>query len=124
MIRRLAPIYSTGWRAVVVLLTLEIAYVSAHRYFTGGEPPPPPIIANAFAKPFLIVHVVGGVTALLLAPLQFVRAVRTRWPAFHRAIGRICVLACVFGAPAGLVLALGTTAGPVASIGFAIPAVL
>ena len=118
------PIYSTAWRAVVVLLTVEIAIVSALRYFTGSEPPPPPIVANAFANPFLVLHVAGGVTALLVAPLQFVRRVRTCWPAFHRATGRIYILACVIGAPAGFMLALGTTAGPVASIGFAIPAVL
>lgn len=124
MIRRLAPIYSTGWRAVVVLLTLEIAFVSVVRYFTGGEAPPPPIVANAFARPFLILHVAGGVTALVLAPLQFVGAIRTRWPAFHRAIGQVCVLACLFGAPAGFMLALGTTAGPVAATGFAIAAML
>lgn len=124
MIGRLAPIYSTGWRAVVVLLTLEIAFVSASRYFTGAEAPPPPILANAFANPFLTLHVAGGVTALLLSPLQFVGAIRTGWPAFHRAIGRVCVLACVIGAPAGFMLALGTTAGPVAATAFAVQALL
>ena len=83
-----------------------------------------PALANAFAKPFLILHVGGGVTALLAAPLQFVRRVRVRWPTFHRITGRIYVGACAIGAPAGFMLALGTTAGPVASVGFAIPAVL
>jgi uncharacterized membrane protein len=124
MIRRLAAIYSSAWRAIVVLLTLEIVMVSALRYFTGSEAPPPPILANAFAKPFLILHVTGGVTALLVAPLQFVRQIRARWPAFHRATGRLYVVACATGAPAGFMLALGTTAGPIASVGFAIPAVL
>lgn len=122
MIRTLAPIYSTVWRAVVVLLTAEVAYVSALRYFTGGDPAPPPILENSFADPFLILHVTGGVTALVLMPLQFVRAIRTRWPALHRATGRLCLLACAIGAPAGFMLALGTTAGPVATVGFAIPA--
>lgn len=124
MIRRLAPIYSTVWRALVVLLTVEIAIVSALRYFTGSAPPPPPILANAFAQPFLIVHVAGGLTALLLGPIQFVPRIRRRWPACHRATGRIYVVACAIGAPAGFMLALGTTAGPMASLGFAIPAIL
>jgi uncharacterized membrane protein len=124
MIRILAPIYSTAWRAAVALLTVEIAIVSSLRYFTGSEPPPPPILANAYADPFLILHVVGGVIALLVAPLQFLRVVRTRWPAFHRATGRLYVVACAVGAPAGFMLALGTTSGPVASVGFAIPALL
>lgn len=124
MIRTLAPIYSTVWRALVVLLTLEIALVSALRYVVGSQAAPPPILENAFAFPFLILHVVAGVTALLVAPLQFVRAIRARWPACHRATGRIYIVACAIGAPAGFVLALGTTAGPVASVGFAIPALL
>lgn len=124
MTRTFAPIYSTAWRMAVVLLTAEIAFVSVQRYLTGAEAPPPPIVANAFANPFLTLHVVGGVTALVLMPLQFVRRIRTGWPALHRAIGRVCVLACVIGAPAGLILALGTTAGPVAKVGFAIPALL
>lgn len=124
MTRILASIYSSAWRALVALLTVEIVIVSALRYFTGSEPGPPPVLANAFAKPFLILHVGGGVTALLVAPLQFVRRVRVRWPTFHRITGRIYVGACAIGAPAGFMLALGTTAGPVASVGFAIPAVL
>jgi hypothetical protein len=122
MFRTLAPLYSSGWRALVVLLTLEIAYVSAIRYFTGGEAPPQPIVENAFADPFLVLHAAGGVTALVLMPLQFVRRIRERLPILHRGIGLICVLACVIGAPAGLMLAFGTTAGPVAAVGFAIPA--
>lgn len=124
MIRRLVPIYSAAWRAIVVLLTIEVVIVSALRYFTASQPAPPPVVANAFAKPFLIIHVIGGVTVLLVAPLQFARRLRTRWPAFHRITGRIYVVACAIGAPAGFMLALGTTAGPVAAAGFAIPALL
>lgn len=119
-----SPIHSTAWRAVVALLTIEIAIVSALRYFVGSEAPPPPIVANAFAQPWLVVHVAGGMAALLAGPLQFVRRIRTRWPAFHRASGRIYVTGCAIGAPAGLVLALGATAGPVAGAGFATQAVL
>jgi uncharacterized membrane protein len=119
-----SPIYSLAWRAILVLLTVEIATVTALRYFLGAETPPPPIVANAFAHPFLVLHVAGGETALLVGPLQFVRRIRARWPAFHRAGGRIYVLACALGAPAGFVLALGATAGPVVRVGFAIPALL
>jgi uncharacterized membrane protein len=119
-----SQIYSAAWRIVVVLLTIEIAVVSGLRYFAGIEAPPPPIVANAFARPFLIIHVIGGVTALLVGPLQFVRPIRARVPAFHRATGRIYVAACAVAAPSGFVLALGSTAGPVAGFGFAIPAIL
>jgi hypothetical protein len=124
MLRRLSPITSSAGRAVVVLLTFEVAAVSALRYFTGSEPPPPPILANAFAKPFLLLHVAGGVTALLVAPLQFAQRIRTRRPSLHRLAGRAYLVGCAIGAPAGLMLALGTTAGAVARVGFAMPAVL
>jgi len=124
MTRILAPIYSAAWRAVLVLLTAEIAAASVLRYVTGGAEPPPPIVANAWANPFLILHVIGGVTALLVGPLQFVRRLRARMPAVHRATGRLYVAACAIGAPAGFMLALGTTAGPVAASGFATCALL
>jgi uncharacterized membrane protein len=124
MTRIFAPIYSAAWRAVVVLLTLEIAVVTALRYFAGTEPPPEPILANAYANPFLMIHVVGALAALVVGPLQFAGSVRAAWPRFHRATGRIYVLGCAIGAPSGLMLALGTTAGPVAALGFAIPAIL
>jgi uncharacterized membrane protein len=124
MTRIFASIYPAAWRAIVVLLTLEIAVVTALRYFAGTEPPPEPILANAFADPFLIIHVIGGVAALLLGPVQFAGLVRAALPRFHHATGRLYVLACAVAAPSGFMLALGTTAGPVVSVGFAIPAVL
>lgn len=124
MILKLAPIGSVVWRGLIALLTVEIAVVSAMRYLTGGAEPPEVVTSNAFANPFLVLHVAGGVTALLLGPLQFVRRIRQRAPAVHRVTGRIYVAACAVAAPAGLMLALGTTAGPVAGAGFAIPAML
>jgi uncharacterized membrane protein len=124
MLQRLVRIYRGAWRLIVALFTIEIAIVSALRYFTDRAPPPPPVLANGFANPFLVLHVIGGIVALICGPLQFVRGIRDRWPAFHRATGRTYVGGCLIGAPAGLMLALGTTAGPVASVGFAIPAIL
>lgn len=124
MFARLSPIYSTAWRAAVVLFTIQIALTSVLRYVTNSEAPPPPIAANAFATPFLFIHVVASVAALLVGPLQFVRGLRARWPAFHRLTGPTYVIACAIGAPTGLVLAFGTTAGPVAGVGFGIQSLL
>jgi len=107
-----------------VLLIVEIAIVSALRYVLGTEAPPPPIAANPFAHPFLVIHVVTAMIALLVGPLQFVRRVRTRWPAFHRATGKLYVAAIMVGSPCGFVLALGTTSGPLAATGFSTVAVL
>jgi uncharacterized membrane protein len=124
MDQRLARVFSAAWWAAVVLLIAQIVTTSSLRYVMCSEAPPPPIVANAFATPFLLIHVVTGVIALVVGPLQFVRRIRMRVPALHRATGRIYVGACAVSAPAEFMLALGTTAGPVAAAGFAVQALL
>ena len=120
MEKRSAPIVPALWGAAILLLTVQVATSALLRYFADGDPPPPPIIANAFADPFLAVHVAAGVTALVVGPLQFLASIRTRAPMLHRAIGMTYVGACAISLPASLMLAAGTTAGPVAGVGFAI----
>ena len=124
MLQRLAPFYSTAWRAAIVVLSIEIAIVSLLKYFTATMPPPEPVIANGFANPYLAIHIVSGIVALLAGPFQFVERIRASVPSFHRATGRIYVAACLVAAPTGLLLSFGTTAGPVAGWGFGIAAVL
>lgn len=124
MARNLAAIWSPLWRTAVVLLSVQIAATSASRYLTGGEAPPAPILANAFADPFLAIHAASGIIVLLLGPMQFVRRIRERAPALHRGTGRVYVAACAVAAPSGLLLAFGTAAGPVAGAGFAVSALL
>ena len=122
--RALAPIFSAVWWTAIVLLAIQISVTSVARFVVGSEAAPEPILANTFATPFFFLHVVASVTALLIAPLQFVRAVRTRWPSVHRYIGRTYLAACVIAAPTGFVLALGTSAGLLAGSGFALIALL
>jgi uncharacterized membrane protein len=117
-------IWKFTWKAAVVLLTLQIATVSAIRYFTTSGGAPEFILSNAFANPFLGIHVASGVIALLIGPLQFVGRVRAQFPAFHRFTGRTYVGACAIGAPSGFMLAIGTNAGPLAGSGFALAALL
>jgi uncharacterized membrane protein len=123
MTRTLPRIYWAAWWAAIVLLTVQISTESTLRYITGSQPAPEPIVANAFGTPFLVLHVIGAMTAFLVGPLQFMPAIRRRWPAFHRATGRIYVLGCALGAPTGFILALGTSAGPIAGVPFAVSAV-
>lgn len=124
MTRRLArSVAAATFCALMLLSTGQIAMDSVLKYFTDRQAPPE-ILANAFANPFLMLHVAGGVAALVIAPLQFAGWIRARVPALHRATGRIYVAACAVAAPAGFMLALGTTAGPIASTGFALLAIL
>ena len=99
------------------LLCSAIALVS-FRYLLGVGPVPPLIFDNLFKAPWLVVHVAGAATALLVSPLQLMPAIRRWRPALHRWLGSIYVMGCTVGGIAGLPLALGSAAGPIASAGF------
>ena len=105
----------SGWLAA--LLSIGLALFS-YRYLLGIGPAAPDILRNLFARPWLYVHIAGAATALLLGPMQFFPVVRRRWPAAHRWIGRTYVIGCLVGGAGGLVVAFGSTAGPIATAGF------
>jgi hypothetical protein len=70
--------------------------------------------------PLLVAHALAGGIALLLGPWQFVRRVR-RIPRVHRYLGRAFLFAGVVPASiAGMAVAWLSTAGPAASLGFAL----
>lgn len=108
--------------ALMALLSLAVALTS-YRYLLNVGPLAPNVLANLFAAPFLVVHVAGAATALLIAPFQVLPGVRTRRPALHRVMGRVYVAGCLAGGSGGLVLAFGSTAGPIATAGFGLLAV-
>lgn len=114
----------TGIRIAFVIVvgacTLLCAAVAlySYRYLFQVGMVPPVIAGNLFMKPWLMIHVAGAATALLIGPLQFLSTVRSRFPALHRSIGRIYAVACLVGGAAGFVLALGTSTGPITNVGF------
>ena len=112
-----------GAWTVMVLLSAAVALVS-YRYLAGIGPLAPNVVANLFARPFLALHVAGAATALLVGAVQFLPRLRARLPHFHRWTGRVYAVGCIGGGAAGLVLAWGATAGPVATAGFGGLAVL
>jgi uncharacterized membrane protein len=94
------------------------------RYLAGGPFQSPEILANLLAKPWLAVHVAGAATALLIAPVNLLPVVRRRWPAVHRWLGRVYIVACLVGSAGGLPLAFGSTAGPLTTVGLGTLSVL
>lgn len=82
------------------------------------------IAGNLMRKPWLPIHAGLAATALILGPFQFLPSLRMRAPRVHRTIGKIYVAACLVGAPAGLILATHSTAGPIAHWGFGTLSVL
>lgn len=102
-----------------VMLCLMIAIVSA-RYLVPGAPgAAPDILANGYTRfGALTAHVTFAIIALAIGPFQFLNRVRVKNPSLHRRLGTLYVITCICGAIAGFALALGTTAGPIASVGF------
>lgn len=115
---------TSGWLwGLGAVLSLGVALVS-YRYLPRVGPLPDGIVHNAFANPWLMLHVAGAATALLVSPFQFLPRWRMRQPVVHRWVGRLYLVGCTLGGVAGLVLAFGSTAGPVAGLGFGSLAVI
>jgi len=112
----------TLWMLMAVL-SAGVALFS-FRYLPGIGPMAPAILQNLFARPWLDVHVAGAATALLIGPLQFLPGLRARHRWLHRWTGRAYVVGCLIGGVGGLVMAFGSTAGPIATAGFGSLAVI
>lgn len=71
-------------------------------------------------------HFAAGGIILVLGSLQLIQRIRLRWPAVHRWVGRVYVLACLLAAVGGLVFIAmkGTVGGAVMNAGFALYGVL
>ena len=106
----------SGWWWTSASLCTLVALFS-YRYFFGVGPVPPTIAANLQLRPWLVVHVAGAATALLVGPLQLLAGLRARRPMLHRVLGRVYVAGCFGGGLAGLVLATGASTGPVTTVG-------
>lgn len=102
---------------VLAVLCLGIAVYSAH-YLLHPPRTPAQALQNPLGVPWLFIHVAGAVTALLLGSFQFLPALRRGSRPAHRWIGRVYVIGCLIGGAAGVILAPGSSAGPIASTGF------
>lgn len=111
-------------KTLAALLALLVGLVSL-RYLLPDVPGAAPnVIANRFADVALTLHAGLAAAALILGPLQFFRRKDGRRAAWHRITGVAYMAACLGSAPAGLMLALGVTAGPIAGVGFGLLAVV
>lgn len=63
-------------------------------------------------------HISAAPVALLIGGFQFIPRLRSRFPATHRWMGRIYVLAVLIGGLSGLVLAYGNENGDLTRLGF------
>jgi len=102
--------------ALTFLSALAVALVSL-RYLAvrdGAYPFEEQNAVYAAHRLALTVHVAASILALLAGPVQFLRGLRERRPAMHRAAGWLYVLAVGAGGVSGLVLA-GHAFGPLSN---------
>lgn len=102
---------------ILALLCLGIVVYSA-RYLLHPPRTPAQALGNPLGVPWLFIHVAGAVAALVLGSFQFLPALRRGSRPPHRWVGRLYVMGCLIGGAAGLILAFGSSAGPIASAGF------
>ncbi len=101
---------------LIALLSVGVAGYALFHVATGFTQLP---LKNPMFSPFgLQIHIAASAFALLLGAFQFFKPLRQKAPALHRWMGRGYVFACVVGGVAGGVIALSSTAGPVAGWGF------
>ncbi|WP_338722217.1 DUF2306 domain-containing protein [Devosia sp. XK-2] len=114
-----------GRNALLWIFALGIA-VFSWRFMVGGVEATMAFVAyHAEARPLaFFAHVGFAPVALALVPFQLWQGLRQKRPFVHRLIGRLYGLAILISGVGGLWLALNTAAGPVASWGFGILAVL
>jgi uncharacterized membrane protein len=110
---------TSAWLWTATVLAAAIALTS-YRYLLPGMPGAPAnVLANQFARTgALVLHAGVSATALLLGALQFFPRIRARWPTWHRRAGTVYVVCCMIGGAAALLLAVGTSAGPIGTAGF------
>jgi hypothetical protein len=108
---------TTALWGLAAFLSAGVALFS-YRYFVDIHLGVPQIVAKLAERPWLLLHIAGAATALLIGPLNLLPVVRRRWPAAHRWIGRTYIVACLMGGVGGFVAAFSSFAGPIATAGF------
>lgn len=106
----------TGW-AFLLLACLGVA-AYAMRYVLDPPQTPAEALGNSLGVPWLFVHVAASILAIVLGAFQFLPALRRGPAPPHRWIGRVYMAGCLAGGAAGLIVALGSSAGPIATAGF------
>lgn len=107
---------------VLAFLSIGVGGYALYHVATGFANLP---LTNPMFDPWgLRAHIAFSGFALIFGIFQFLKPLRRKAPSLHRWMGRGYVLACVGGGIAGGVIALSSTAGPIAGWGFFLLAIL
>lgn len=107
------------------ILSVLVALVSLRFLVLGVELSMPFMVHHLEPRALaLYAHIGLAPVALAIMPFQFSRRLRLTRPALHRWLGRLYALAILLSGVAGLSLAINSSAGAVAGMGFGLLAVL
>jgi Predicted membrane protein (DUF2306) len=107
------------------MLCLLVALASWRFLVFGVELTMPFVAYHALERPIAFyLHVGLAPVALALLPFQFWQGLRQRRPDLHRWLGRAYGFAILLSGLGGVKMAVETTAGPVAGLGFGVLALL
>lgn len=118
-----ATIRWTGWGVMSFLALLMVLLASRYLTLDPAVYFPQQRAVYVAHTAGILLHIVGGMTALLLGPLQFVPAIRDRWPRLHRVTGRVYLVGVALGGLGGLYMARLAYGGLPTRLGFAMLAV-
>jgi len=123
----LMPSYTTkrflsiaGW-ILIAIIGLYITSITVSHYFNFTR--------ESFTDYFwprrywLIIHITGGITALLVGQFQFFKKLRVRRIKLHRMLGKIYLTSILISAPIGLYLALTSNINFVYATGLSLLAI-
>lgn len=113
-----------GWSLVFILAILIV--LASARFFFQDFKAASPEFGPKFERHIAVflIHISGGMIALLVGPVQFLKGLRIRYPIAHRFLGRVYMLGVLAGGLAGLYLATASLGGLPTHLGFGALAVL
>ncbi len=97
--------YWAGWIGVGLTILTLLVFAGIRTVETyGGEPAPNLFVERYIDHPWTTaIHMISGIGFVLLAPLQFVAAIRNRYRTFHRSLGRVLLIFAFVAGVYGLV---------------------
>lgn len=110
---------------IMLGLSIPVALTSFRFVFLGLDLAFPDMLGHLNQRRlFFILHISAASIALALGPLQFLPKFRAKNLGLHRWLGRIYAVSILVAGGAGLVIALWSEGGIVASTGFGLLAIL
>jgi uncharacterized membrane protein len=94
-----------GW-AIVIAASFYFLYNNALHYFAYNSADYSPAGFWPHFAPWLLIHIIGGMVALVLGPFQFISSLRKKHPLIHRTTGKIYLVSILIGAVASLYLSI------------------